>query len=200
MEEAEHHWAHELIEDMMLAANKGVAEFLIDNEIPGLFRIHEEPNPEALIKFAEFVREFGINLKPPIDRLKLRQAIERAETTEFKETINMALLTSLKQAKYSADCLPHFALNFSRYLHFTSPIRRYPDLLVHRELDVRFEPGKAGLPESGGRRKGGDKGSAFAKRSDFCGRWRIIVRGGSGKLAKRVMSSNSGRCNSCGRI
>jgi ribonuclease R len=150
--EYEHHWAHELIEEFMLAANRAVAEHLIENEIPGLFRIHEEPDPEALEKFAEFAREFGINMRPPYDRLKLKNAIERAQKMDAAHTINMALLTSLKQAKYSAACLPHFALNFNKYLHFTSPIRRYPDLIVHRALDERFKPGESALPETPQRR------------------------------------------------
>ncbi len=163
----EHHWAHELIEEMMLAANRAVAEHLLENEIPGLFRVHEEPNPEALEKFADFVREFGISLRPPYDRLKLKYAIDRAATMEAGHSIHLALLTSLKQAKYSVECLPHFALNFSKYLHFTSPIRRYPDLLVHRALDERFKPGEAALPEKGQRREGGDKARTHFKRVDM---------------------------------
>lgn len=163
----EHHWAHELIEEMMLAANRAVAEHLLENEIPGLFRVHEEPKPEALEKFAEFVREFGISLRPPYDRLKLKYAIDRASTMEAGHTIHLALLTSLKQAKYSVDCLPHFALNFSKYLHFTSPIRRYPDLLVHRALDERFKPGESALPETPQRREGGDKARTHFKRLDL---------------------------------
>ena len=161
------HWAHELIEEMMLAANRAVAEHLIDSEIPGLFRVHEEPKPEALEKFAEFVREFGISLHPPFDRLKLKYAIDRASEMEAAHTIHLALLTSLKQAKYSVECLPHFALNFSKYLHFTSPIRRYPDLLVHRALDERFKPGESALPESGQRRAGGEKSREHFKRVDL---------------------------------
>ena len=165
--EREHHWAHELIEEMMLAANRAVAEHLLDNEIPGLFRIHEEPDPEALERFAEFAREFGINLRPPYDRLKLKYAIERAEKMDAAHTIHLALLTSLKQAKYSATCLPHYALNFNRYLHFTSPIRRYPDLIVHRALDERFTPGQAALPETPQRRAGGEQSREHFKRLDF---------------------------------
>ena len=164
--EAEHHWAHELIEDMMLAANKAIAEYLIDNELPGLFRIHEDPKPESLEKFADFAREFGISLKPPYDRMKLKYAIERAIKMDGGHSVQLALLMSLKQAKYSADCQPHYALNFTRYLHFTSPIRRYPDLLVHRALDSRFTPGQAALPEHGGWRKSGEQNDYF-KRLDL---------------------------------
>ncbi|HYF51848.1 MAG TPA: ribonuclease R [Planctomycetota bacterium] len=161
---AEHHWAHELIEDMMLAANRAVAEYCVEHELPALYRIHEDPDPEALEKFREFIREFGISLRPPVDRLKLKSVLDRVKGKEYAHTIHLALLTSLKQAKYSADCYPHFALNFSRYLHFTSPIRRYPDLIVHRALDSRFEPGEAALPLHGKKRKGGRD---YHARMDF---------------------------------
>ncbi|HEY3320344.1 MAG TPA: VacB/RNase II family 3'-5' exoribonuclease [Planctomycetota bacterium] len=160
----EHHWAHELIEDMMLAANRAVAEYLVDHELPGLFRIHEDPDPEALERFAEFVRELGISLRPPIDRLKLKSVLDRVHGKDYAHTVHLALLTSLKKARYSSECHPHFALNFNRYLHFTSPIRRYPDLIVHRALDSRFEPGQATLPVHGKKRAGGVKGVDYFER------------------------------------
>ena len=159
-----HHWAHELIEDMMLAANRAVAEYLVEHELPGLFRIHEEPDPEALKRFSEFVKEFGISLRPPIDRVKLKSVLDRVRGKEYAHTVNLALLTSLKQARYSAECHPHFALNFNRYLHFTSPIRRYPDLIVHRALDSRFEPGQTALPVHGKKRKGFKEGGDYFER------------------------------------
>src|SRR6185436_8612199 len=113
-----------------------------------------------------FVREFGIVVRPPIDRLKMKSVLDRVRDKEFAHTIHMALLTSLKQAKYSAECLPHFALNFNRYLHFTSPIRRYPDLVVHRALDERFKPGETTLAERG-RHGGGGKARDHFQRTDF---------------------------------
>ena len=160
----EHHWAHELIEDMMLAANRAVAEYLVEHELPGLFRIHEDPDPDALKRFSEFVREFGISFRPPFDRLKIKSVLDRVRGKEFAHTVHLALLTSLKQARYSAECHPHFALNFTRYLHFTSPIRRYPDLIVHRALDSRFEPGQKALAVHGKKRGGGEQGEEYFKR------------------------------------
>lgn len=177
--QVQHHWAHQLIEDMMLAANRAVAEYLVDHEIPGLFRTHEDPDPEDLQRFAEFAREFGIIVRPPLDRMKIRSVLERVRGKEYAHTIHLALLTSLKQARYSAECHPHFALNFARYLHFTSPIRRYPDLIVHRALDQRFGTvgtgilpvGSHGLEGratgSGKRRGGGEKGKEHFARLAF---------------------------------
>ncbi|MBE7466976.1 MAG: ribonuclease R [Planctomycetes bacterium] len=163
----ESHWAHQLIEDMMLAANRAVAEYLVDFEIPGLFRVHEEPNPEALDHFSEFVREFGIHLSPPYNRATLQKALDAVVGKPYQHTVHLALLTSLKRAHYSAGCHPHFALNFNRYLHFTSPIRRYPDLIVHRALDERFKPGEAQLSEQGSRR-------ASAESHDYYGRVSLL--------------------------
>jgi ribonuclease R len=162
-----HHWAHELIEDMMLAANRAVAEYCIEHEIPTLYRIHEDPDQDSLERFREFVNEFGISLRPPVDRLKLKSVLDRVKGKEFAHTIHLALLTSLKQAKYVAECQPHFALNFARYLHFTSPIRRYPDLISHRALDSRFIPGQAALPIHGKKRKGSEGGGDYQARMSF---------------------------------
>ncbi|MCZ7644395.1 MAG: ribonuclease R [Planctomycetota bacterium] len=152
MKKEEHHWAHRLIEDMMLAANRAVAEYLVEHEILGLFRIHEEPNPEALDNFAEFIEEFGISMKPPYNRGAIQKVLDKVHGKPFQHAIHLALLTSLKRAMYSAGCHPHFALNFNRYLHFTSPIRRYPDLVVHRGLEERFGGDEAQLPEHGKKR------------------------------------------------
>lgn len=146
-EAVEHHWVHQLIEEFMLAANKAVAEHLFTFEIPGLFRIHDDPDEGSLAKFAEFLREFGISLRPPFDRRKLSAVLQRTQGTKHGPAIHLALLTSLKQAVYSAEIRPHFALNASRYLHFTSPIRRYPDLVVHRALHDGFPPEASRLPE-----------------------------------------------------
>jgi len=160
----EHHWAHQLVEDMMLAANRAVAEYMVDHEIAGLYRVHEEPDEDALEQFADFVKAFRIILRKPYDRPKLKQVLAKVKGKDFEHAVNLALLTSLKQAHYSAECYPHWALAFSRYLHFTSPIRRYPDLIVHRSLDERFEIGEKQLPVKGKKRKGGTQDRGFYRR------------------------------------
>lgn len=159
-----HDWSHQLIEEFMLAANRAVATYLVDHEIDGLFRIHEDPDPDALDNFVKFVREFGISIRQPIDRTKIRMVLDKVRGKAYQHAVHLALLTSLKQARYNAECKPHFALNFSRYLHFTSPIRRYPDLVVHRALDERFQPGEKALPQRGKKRRGGEQGSQHFAR------------------------------------
>ena len=152
---------------MDVAADLEATLDFVEHELPGLFRVHEEPDPEALRRFAEFVREFGISLRPPFDRHKLKSVLERVAGKDFAHAVHLGLLTSLKQARYAPVCQPHFALNFARYLHFTSPIRRYPDLVVHRALDSRFEPGQAALPVHGKKRPGGQEGREYQERSDL---------------------------------
>ncbi len=160
----EHHWAHQLIEDMMLAANRAVAEYLVEHEIGGLFRVHEDPDEDALAKFAEFIEAFGLNIRKPYDRKKLKDVLAKVKGKDYEHAVNLALLTSLKQAHYSAECFPHWALAFTRYLHFTSPIRRYPDLVVHRALDERFEVGEKQLAEHGKKHKGGGEGREYFRK------------------------------------
>jgi ribonuclease R len=160
----EHHWAHQLIEDMMLSANRAVAEYLVEHEVGGLFRVHEDPDEDALAKFAEFIEAFGLNIRKPYDRKKLKDVLAKVKGKDYEHAVNLALLTSLKQAHYSAECFPHWALAFTRYLHFTSPIRRYPDLIVHRALDERFEIGEKQLPEHGKKRKGGQEGQEYYRK------------------------------------
>lgn len=127
-------FAHRLIEEMMLAANVAVAKFLSGQEIPAIYRIHESPNPDAIALLEKYLRNFGGNIK--LDQGKLQKRLTRA-LQEFEgkpeaQVLNILTLRSMSQAKYSANNLGHFGLGFEFYTHFTSPIRRYPDLIVHR--------------------------------------------------------------------
>nr|WP_308446558.1 ribonuclease R [Silvimonas soli] len=128
--------AHKLIEECMLAANVCAADFLITNKHPCLFRVHEGPNPEKLEKLREYLRSCGLTLgggeEPKAgDYAALLEQIKLRPDASLLQTM---LLRSLQQAVYSPDNKGHFGLSYEAYTHFTSPIRRYPDLLVHRAI------------------------------------------------------------------
>ncbi len=128
--------AHRLIEECMLAANVCAGNFLVDRGQPVLFRVHDVPAPEKVVMLRAFLAELGLNLgggdKPrPKDYSELLAKIRERPDFTLLQTI---LLRSLKQAVYSPDNAGHFGLAFEAYVHFTSPIRRYPDLLVHRAI------------------------------------------------------------------
>ena len=129
--------AHKLIEECMLAANVATAEFMRKHEIPSLYRVHDGPPPERLEKLKAFLTELGLSLHrgkdgpSPKDYQKLLESIRERPDFHLIQTV---MLRSLSQAVYSADNGGHFGLNYEAYTHFTSPIRRYPDLLVHRAI------------------------------------------------------------------
>ena len=133
---AERNMAHQIIEEFMLAANETVAGHIENKEVPFIYRIHEEPAEEKLTDLVEFLDTLGINL-PAAKKLKplhLQRALAKAKGTPEETLINTVLLRTMKQARYSAENVGHFGLAADTYTHFTSPIRRYPDLIVHRIL------------------------------------------------------------------
>jgi ribonuclease R len=128
--------AHRLIEDLMLAANEAVAKYFVDRNLPTIFRIHEDPDATRLETFRLLLVHLGLPIKlkrhpRPQDMALL---LEKLEEHESSRPLHMLLLRSLAQARYDADCKGHYGLAAEAYLHFTSPIRRYPDLVVHRML------------------------------------------------------------------
>ncbi|NOT15078.1 MAG: ribonuclease R [Methylotenera sp.] len=140
--------AHKLIEECMLAANVCAAEFLLKHEHPALYRIHEGPTPEKLELLRTFMGEFGFGVgggdKPHAkDYGKLLDKIRTRPDAQLLQTV---LLRSMQQAVYSPDNVGHFGLAYEAYAHFTSPIRRYPDLLIHRAIKavLKGEKYKAG--------------------------------------------------------
>lgn len=133
----ERNLAHRLIEEFMLAANEAVAEWLDRQRVPLVFRIHEPPSEEKLATFQEFIAHFNQGLAIPVEGIKpklLQEFLERVAGTPEEKLINHVLLRSLPQARYAVENRGHFGLAADCYCHFTSPIRRYPDLIVHRLL------------------------------------------------------------------
>lgn len=127
--------AERLIEEFMLAANETVAEHFKWMDVPFIYRIHEDPKPEKLQRFFGFLTNFGLVVKGTgndIHPKALQEIIESIEGMPEEPVISTMLLRSLQQAKYYSECLGHFGLSTEYYTHFTSPIRRYPDLIVHR--------------------------------------------------------------------
>jgi len=134
---AERNLAHRIIEEFMLAANEAVSHFLEQTPVPSLYRVHENPDPLKLKDLAEFVFSFGYELKVVEDKVQpaaLQKLLNEVEGKPEERLINEVLLRCMKQARYSAENLGHFGLAAPSYTHFTSPIRRYPDLIVHRIL------------------------------------------------------------------
>jgi ribonuclease R len=128
--------AHKLIEECMLAANVCAANFLHEHEHTVLYRIHQGPTPEKLDALREFMKEFGLQLTgeddpQAADYSKLLKRIKGRPDAGLLQTV---MLRSLRQAKYEPENIGHFGLGYDAYTHFTSPIRRYPDLLVHRAI------------------------------------------------------------------
>ena len=129
--------AHRLIEEFMLLANETVASSLEAQNAPTLYRIHEEPDILKVAKFEEFVSGFGYSLAAPAGALRPRhfqKLIERIQGKPEEKPIAFLMLRTMQKARYAPENLGHFGLAASSYTHFTSPIRRYPDLVVHRAL------------------------------------------------------------------
>ncbi len=141
--------AHKLIEEFMVLANVAAAETLIKKRTPLLFRVHEEPNPDKLEALRETAQASGFTLaKGQVMHTRaLNQLLAQAEGSDFDELINISTLRSMQQAYYNAENFGHFGLALQAYAHFTSPIRRYADLIVHRALIAAHGWGKDGLSE-----------------------------------------------------
>lgn len=141
--------AHMLIEDFMLLANKEVATFMHEKgknqEIPFVYRIHDEPNPDKVIELASFAHELGfdMNITTPKDISKsYNKLAEAAETNPALRLLQPIAIRTMSKAAYSTDNIGHYGLAFDYYSHFTSPIRRYSDVLAHRILELNLPPDK----------------------------------------------------------
>lgn len=135
--------AERMIEQFMIIANIAVAKFADSKDIPFIYRIHSRPNPEKVVYLANIARSLGFktsNIKPGVTSLELSKLLEAAENTKYKEIISNQVLRTMKKAKYSHEPLGHFGLALKDYCHFTSPIRRYADLAIHRILSEVLKP------------------------------------------------------------
>lgn len=135
---AERNVAHRIIEEFMIAANEAVARHLTEKDFPTLYRVHEGPDQDALETLASFLLSLGYRLpqkKENIAPLEIQRLLESARGKPEERVVNRVLLRSMKQAIYQPENIGHFGLASKCYTHFTSPIRRYPDLIVHRILD-----------------------------------------------------------------
>ncbi len=140
LERVENDESHQLIEEFMLVANEAVARELKKRAIPTIYRVHENPDPEKLAEYREFALSFGYRVGDLTNRAELQRLLAETGGKPEEQALKVGLLKSLKRARYDPQPLGHYGLAKTNYLHFTSPIRRYADLVVHRAL------GRDGLP------------------------------------------------------
>jgi ribonuclease R len=131
--------SHIIIEEFMIAANQAVATFMHKNSLPSINRSHPEPDEDEMHDFAEFIFNCKNESINPFDKKRLQAFLDEISDHPESYIINLMLLRSLRKAEYSTTQAFHFALGLEYYAHFTSPIRRYPDLIVHRLLDMFFK-------------------------------------------------------------
>jgi len=149
------HVAHRIVEEFMIAANEAVASELVSHEVPVLYRVHDAPSREDLVGLAETLDAVGVKLKGDLERLHpsaLQEVLARVEGTDEERFVSTVVLRTMQRALYHQECRGHYALASRYYTHFTSPIRRYPDLIVHRALKALLA----------GRPRGGDEEASLA--------------------------------------
>ena len=135
VETAERRAANRLIEEFMLVANETIAEHYHHLDLPFVYRIHEKPSVDKIQEFQRFLMGLGLTMKGSADHVHpktLNDILGRVEGTNIEHVVNTVMLRSMKKASYNTQCLGHFGLGVLYYCHFTSPIRRYPDLIIHR--------------------------------------------------------------------
>jgi len=133
--------SHQLIEEFMLAANEAVARNLNERNLPGIHRVHDDPDPDKLDEFADYLETFDIRPGDLSNRKNLNKALRRIQDHPQGHTLRISFLRSLKQACYRSTPDGHFGLAKDHYTHFTSPIRRYSDLVIHRIFSRHLVPG-----------------------------------------------------------
>jgi ribonuclease R len=142
LERRERTIAETIIEEFMLMCNETVAEHFFRMEVPFVYRVHEKPGEEKMFYFRDFVHNLGFSLKGSPDKIHpkaLQELLQQMEGKPEERVVNTLLLRAMKQARYSAENSPHYGLAADYYSHFTSPIRRYPDLVIHRLMREYLE-------------------------------------------------------------
>jgi len=144
--------AYQLVEEYMLAANEAVGRFFDEREVPAIWRIHAPPSEEKVYELSETLHNFGVSIDVAraMEPLGMQRALEQLEGTPHQRALTFLVLRSLSRAEYSVENVGHFGLASRQYIHFTSPIRRYPDLVVHRLM--KFYLHKEGQAAGGGGR------------------------------------------------
>jgi ribonuclease R len=139
LERVENDESHQLVEEFMLAANEAVAHDLKNRSIPTIYRVHENPDPEKLAEYREFILSHNYKVGDLTNRREVQRFLASTRGKPEEQPLKIGLLKSLKRARYLPQPLGHYGLAKSDYLHFTSPIRRYADLIAHRALAEREE-------------------------------------------------------------
>ena len=142
--------AHRLIEEFMLAANEAVAKRLLFAKQPAMYRVHDRPDPDRLADLREVLHGFGYDLKGDLEEVPsaaFQKILKEIEGKPEERLLSDLLLRAQRKAVYSQECRGHYALAAPYYCHFTSPIRRYPDLVVHRQLSALLEKGRPVAPK-----------------------------------------------------
>ena len=134
-----HTESHQLVEECMLIANQSVAKILRERSKPSIFRIHEDPDPSRLLDYTETAKQYGYTPGDLTNRSHIQALLDESKGSAEEHQIKLGLLKSLKRAAYAAEPLGHYGLAKTDYTHFTSPIRRYADLIVHRSLQPFLE-------------------------------------------------------------
>jgi ribonuclease R len=143
---SERNVAHRLIEEFMLAANEVVAQELVFATQPGIYRVHQQPDPQKLEDLREILKEFKLTLRGDLEEVRpgeLQRVLKAVAGTPEERFLTELVLRSMKRASYQEESIGHFALALQHYCHFTSPIRRYPDLMVHRAIRHTLNGGTA---------------------------------------------------------
>src|SRR5256712_1875222 len=140
LERVENDESHQLIEEFMLAANEAVARELRQRSLPTIYRVHEDPDPEKLGEYREFILSFGYKVGDLSHRKEVQRFLASIKGKPEEQALKIGLLKSLKRARYAAQSLGHYGLAKTNYLHFTSSIRRYADFVLHRTLAERNSP------------------------------------------------------------